>query len=280
MAKLLKPMIILLLVLSIAALALGFQLFSQRETLKGRVAKLQDSTQALARGIKYDGLNPQMLQDYASMDGQLAGVTKAAQNQYEELQTTQGTLESTKQTLASTEQTLSQTKTELDDSKGEVEQLQRDTSRQKSEIAQKARNIDSLEQAQTDLESQVESLSSDVQKVQAQLRDRTREFDDLLADYTELANIVDGGEGAAPELDPDLVGKILVARPEWNFVIIDLGSNAGVQSQAELLVHRDRELVGRIRVAEVTETLSVGEVINDWEVSPAVAGDVVIPPGT
>lgn len=279
MAKLLKPMIILLLVLSIAALALGFQLFSQRETLKGRVTKLQNSTQAIARNLKYDKLNAQALQDYAAMDGQLGGVTKAAQNQYEELQTTKGDLDTTRQELTSVQGDLDQTKIALSDSQGQVEQLTNESTRQRSEIAEKSRNLDSLRQAQADLERQVEDLDRDVSTAQAQLRDRTREYDDLLKEYTQIVMSIEGGSAAGIDLDPNLVGKVLVARPEWNFVILDLGTNAGLQSQAELLVHRDRELVGRIRIAEVTETLAIGEIMNDWEVSPVTTGDIVIPPG-
>ena len=279
MAKLLKPMIILLLVLSLVALGLGFQLFSQRENLKGRVTKLENATQQVARNIQYKELSPQMLKDYASMDGQLAGVSKAAQNQFEELQTTQADLQSTRDDLAATQGTLERTRTELADAQRQVESLQDESQRQRSEIAQKSRNLDSLEQAKSALEEQVGKLTDDLASAEGQLRDRIREYDDLLKEYTQLVRNIDPSS-AGISLDPSIEGRVLVTRPEWNFVIVDLGNNVGIESQAELLVHRDRDLVGRIRITEVHDTLSIGEILSDWNIMPVTSGDVVIPPGS
>ena len=52
MAKLLKVLVIILLILSIVALSLGSMLFMKREILKGRTRKLENAVMALATTIE------------------------------------------------------------------------------------------------------------------------------------------------------------------------------------------------------------------------------------
>ncbi len=75
-----------------------------------------------------------------------------------------------------------------------------------------------------------------------------------------------------------LFGKVLIVNPEWNFVVLDIGSERGLVPAAEMLVHRSDRLIGRVRITSVDEEMAVAEIMGDWEERTIRSGDLVISP--
>jgi hypothetical protein len=73
-----------------------------------------------------------------------------------------------------------------------------------------------------------------------------------------------------------LTGRILVVNPDWNFVVLDVGSEAGLGTQTELIVYRTDQLVGRVRVSSVQNQTAVAEILQDWQQQPLREGDHVL----
>ncbi len=74
-----------------------------------------------------------------------------------------------------------------------------------------------------------------------------------------------------------LKGKVLVADPKWNFVVLNVGENQGVLAHGELLVNRNGRLVAKVKVSSVQKDRCVANVMPGWQLGDVFEGDLVIP---
>jgi myosin heavy subunit len=79
------------------------------------------------------------------------------------------------------------------------------------------------------------------------------------------------------ELPATLVGKVLVADPKWDFVVLNVGEEQGAQEHGELLVNRDGKLVAKIKITSVQKDRSIANVLPGWKLGEVLEGDQVIP---
>lgn len=80
-----------------------------------------------------------------------------------------------------------------------------------------------------------------------------------------------------------LEGTVLAYNPAWNFVVLNIGDRNGVVSNAEFLVTRGTQMVGRVKVSSVEPSTSIADVVP----SSLVAGTqiqpgdrIIVPPGS
>jgi len=85
------------------------------------------------------------------------------------------------------------------------------------------------------------------------------------------------GEENIVLMKKDLHGKILVVDPKWEFVILDIGDDAGVKEYGELLVSRDGKLVAKVIVRNVEKNRSVANIMPGWKLGELMEGDLVVP---
>lgn len=78
-------------------------------------------------------------------------------------------------------------------------------------------------------------------------------------------------------LPAQLTGKIMVADPKWNFVVLNVGENQGVLEDGEMLVNRDGRLVAKVKIQSVQKDRSIANVLPGWSLGEIVEGDQVIP---
>ena len=273
MAKALKPLIVVLLVLSIVSLVLGIMLFTKREMLKGRTQKHEQAIAGIAEKLRYENLNKEQLKVYEQMQSQLDPLVAFADNRYEELQNTKKDLELTRADLAKTQDELATTKTALAASEQQVAELTTTVEQKDAEIAQLKGRADQLEQDKANLQLQVDDLNSKLVKSEEDMRD----LQDQVATLEKIVKEIDAQRtGAVGFIKPGLSGKILVVNPSWNFVILDIGSEAGLVPTAEMLVHRNDNLVGKVRISSVRKNMSIAEIMRDWEKAPIQEGDYVL----
>jgi hypothetical protein len=281
MAKALKPLIIVLFILSIVSAVLGGLLFGKREILKDSVKKMVTGYIAVARNIEYKQLNPTNLEDYDLIDSELNGIKQAAKNKQGDLVETKGNLEETEKELGNTEDELEVTRTELQETEDQVVELQNDVSQQSNELADKEGTISDLKEEKSGLLGQVGDLESDLAARVDELNDWKADYADLKEDFDNLVIDVDSavGDGSTTPVDiMDVRGRILVVDSDWNFVIIDKGRNEELQPNVVFIVHRDQEPVGKIRVRKVQDNLSIAEISHTWDGQSFTAGDEYIPP--
>jgi hypothetical protein len=78
-------------------------------------------------------------------------------------------------------------------------------------------------------------------------------------------------------LPAGLKGKVLVADPKWNFVVLNVGEDQGVLEKGELLVNRQGKLVSKVVVRSVQKDRCIANVLPGWELGEVMEGDAVIP---
>jgi len=78
-------------------------------------------------------------------------------------------------------------------------------------------------------------------------------------------------------LPAGLKGKVLVADPKWNFVVLNVGEDQGVLERGELLVNRNGKLVAKVVVRSVQKDRCIANVMPGWELGEVMEGDQVIP---
>jgi predicted RNase H-like nuclease (RuvC/YqgF family) len=283
MAKALKVFVILLLVLSIAALVLGIQLFGKREILKGRTQKLEAAVTSVATAlnaakdpfIKEAGvtLNGTSLSTYESMDGELRRLQGLAENRYSELDNTYADLKRTSDELNVTKDELAQTKDQLDRAQQQIVQLNDTVTQKNAEIARQTEQIGQLEQDKAGLQVQIDDLNTTVARMEDEQQDLKDKITTLEQTVVELEGLT--GEGSIKALPKGLHGKIVVVNKDWNFVILDLGSNDGLVPNAEMLVHRGDKLIGKVQISGVTRELSIADINADWVQGQVKEGDFV-----
>jgi septal ring factor EnvC (AmiA/AmiB activator) len=267
MAKALKTLIIIQLIISAGALALGILLFQQREILKGRTQVLEQATANFAESIHQDFSVPSIM-DYQTMQGPLRNLSAAGAELWQELQDTKAELEQTKEELRATKLELVATKSELNDARDQVYNLTQELSQAKEELERANTQVADLETQVAGLRGELEALNERVLAVEEERDEWESRYEACDAEL----QICLGGK------IPNVMGRVLVVNPEWNFVVIDIGKSQGLSPPAEMLVHREDDLIGRIRLSTVQEEMAVGQILGDWEQRSIQAGDFVISP--
>ena len=78
------------------------------------------------------------------------------------------------------------------------------------------------------------------------------------------------------QLPPGLKGKVLVADPRYDFVVLDIGQNQGVLEDGKLLVNRNGKLIAKVQIKSVQADRSIANVLPGWKLSDVMEGDQVL----
>ncbi len=273
MAKLIKPLVVLLLLLSIVSLVLGIMLFTEREILKGRTQNLEQATMNLADSLQFEDIQLEQIQDYDRMQTALNRLNIAAQGTYQELQDTTQDLADVRLDLEQTREELTQARSDLNEANRQVASHERRIEEQSAEITRISNRISQIEDERDSLRERADNLETQL----AEEQERSRELAfDLETAREELDAIYDDFDREIDDVPPGLKGRILVVSPEWNFVILDIGSDKGLGRNVEMLVHRDDELIGKVRISAVEKDLAIAEILDDWQQRPIREGDHVL----
>jgi DNA repair exonuclease SbcCD ATPase subunit len=276
MGKALKPLVIIVLLLSGTALGLGIVLFNQREVIKGRTQRLEAAVDSIARSIHYDELDQEALKSYDTMQSVLAPLNAFAGNMYIELQDTIQDLANTKLDLEATREELRITQNKLTAAEQQVAHLNDRLEESRQQLAQANQTINQLERDKVALQGSIEDLELRI----AEVEDEKLELQDELLDsrdfITQLEDEIKELTGDTTEVPDDLMGKIMVVNPEWNFVVLDIGRDSGLGVNVEMLIKREDQLVGKVRISALDKDVAVAEILKEWEQSPVKEGDHVI----
>lgn len=76
---------------------------------------------------------------------------------------------------------------------------------------------------------------------------------------TELSDIVNRQKNAV--LARGTEGQVVAVNQAWGFVVLDLGDRSGAVADAELVVLRSGERIGRVKITSVERTNSIADII-------------------
>lgn len=278
MAKALKVFIVLLLLLSAAALTLGIMLFGKREILKARTQKNELALERIAKNLRFEAFNKDELvvQDeigLANMDAPLNRLAAAADNQYNELQLTKEDLARTQAELANTKAELAKTQDQLAQALNQIQQLNQEIARKNAEIAEKQTQIATLEQEKADQQVRIDELNNNI----ATLEDEKQDLKDKIVTLEQTVGDLESmlGLNAGRPLPRGISGKVVLVNNDWNFVVLNLGSDDGLVPNSEMLIHRGDKLVGKIQISGVARKLAIADINPEWTSAQVQEGDAV-----
>jgi len=255
---------VLLLVL---AAFFGFLNTQKMKTLRATVATAQAARDAAERGIR-EKLNP-------SAGGAVEDQGKLAQ--------AENRAAKAEAELAQIQKKKADLETKLDENQKEIASLQTPVQEaKKNPNASPADNSATAPAA--DLQSQVDELRRQLdsaEKEKAFLSEKLQDIQDRADQPKEGKKRREAVREAAPRRT-GLRGAILAVNQAYNFVVLNLGTRHGVESNAEMLVLRDGALVGKIRISSVEPATAIGDIITGSLVRGAQIqpGDNVIYAGT
>jgi myosin heavy subunit len=79
------------------------------------------------------------------------------------------------------------------------------------------------------------------------------------------------------ELPSGLHGRVLVADPKWEFVVLDVGEKQGALEDGVMIVNRNGRLVAKVQIRSVQTDRSIANVLPNWKLGEVMEGDEVIP---
>ena len=290
MAKLLKPLVVIVLLLGIAALCIqAIVLFPKRTLIKERTQRLEGGVERLVATLKgqssllteeaksaaqFNGANLKIgtKEDLPLLDSELNKANMVANAVLQGWNDTQTDLENTRQDLENTRAELESTKAQLEDARTQIVQLNETIRGKDQELLEKSNVIAGLEEEKSTLTAQVADLTAQVASMQDQIAQ-------LEEDKSVLENQL---EKCDKELNKEITmkvgttAKIVYANAEWNFVVIDIGSDAGAQASAEMIIHRGETMIGKIRISAVRDNVSIAEVLPAFQKETVKEGDDVL----
>jgi len=97
-----------------------------------------------------------------------------------------------------------------------------------------------------------------------------------VANLTAKINDLINPDTDGPQMPAGLKGKILVADPKYDFVVLDIGQKQGVVDAGRFLVNRNGKLVAKLKVQTVEANRCIANVMPGWKLGDVFEGDQVI----
>ncbi|HEY5705028.1 MAG TPA: hypothetical protein VIS96_05595 [Terrimicrobiaceae bacterium] len=161
---------------------------------------------------------------------------------------------------------LSGTQSDLEKTKGQVTALSADKTSLEAQIAQLNSDLEErtreLEQKGTAGPTAVEATSDQQAQLAEQQTLITKLQGDLDSARSQLSALTKEKQDRVHQrMRNGLEGRILAVNPAWNFVVLSLGDKNGVVSNAELLVKRGTQFIGKVRVTSVEPSTSIADIV-------------------
>lgn len=201
--------------------------------------------------------------------------------------------------LTQTKNTLKKTQTELADTKQELDTTKKDLAAANTKVndlnKQVATLTDNLNKANSDLEDAKIALekyksafptpelalsaAKDLKAAQdreAAVEDEKKVLQRELVRVKNKLAVYEDPNKPVP-LPASLIGKVLVADPKWDFVVLNVGADQGAMERGQLLVNRDGKLVAKVVITSVQKDRCIANVMPGWKLGDVIEGDQVIP---
>jgi hypothetical protein len=267
-----KGVATLVILLVVLAAFFGFLNIQKMKALRASVATTQAARDAAERRI-HEKLN---------MPGSAGTVAKDEQAKVGEVEKRAAKAEGD---LAQTQKEKADLQAKFDESQKELASLQ-----QPAEEAGKDPNGSTTDShapaaaAAGDLQSQIDDLRRQLEgaeKEKAFLSQKLQEMQEHGGQPKEAKKKRETAREAVSRRT-GLRGTVLAVNQAYNFVVLNLGTRHGVESNAEMLVLREGTLIGKIRISSVEPATAIGDIMSNSLALGAQMqpGDSVIYAGT
>lgn len=210
--------------------------------------------------------------------GKIAEANAAAQTAESTLTSTQGTLKKTQAELKQLQENLAVAQGDQEKAAAALTAAQADAQKAQSELT-------AAKDAAAAKDSQIQSLTAELDDAKRRLAEvaeggnpaaaptedpRVKELEALVASQdaklkaadSQLADLRKRDEARrTKQMQQGLEGRVLAVNPAWNFVVLSIGDRQGVVSNAELLLKRGGQYLGKVRVTAVEPATSIADIV-------------------
>lgn len=265
-ARVLVPIFVFITIIAFACFGVAFH-FYQKE--KEKVASLQEALTDAQTRYK---LTEKKLEEAKRQAVQLETQLQEAKNQIEILN---NQLNNEKKSKEETIQQLQQLKTLIEQKESlEVELKEKLNSAQK-DIRRLEAKVKNLESEREELEKKLKSIEEEAKKI---------ELGQIVVEQKgpvqekKTKKVVSVSKEETTKLAPaekTLEGKILVVNKDYNFVVINLGSQQGVSLGDVFSVYHKEKYIGDIKVEKVHDSMSAAGLLSPEMKDKVFEGDRV-----
>ena len=200
-----------------------------------------------------------------------------------------------KSQLAKTDDELKATKSDLADAQQKITDANQQAQAAQSQLAAaqaKASELETKEAAAEQKANEATAKLSDVQaqagaasdaakaaQVKADQLDKEKrgvqdELAQAKAEVSRLNDVIQRSQtGVQP---PGISGKIVSVNRNWNFVVLNIGEKDGLVEKGELIVSRNKVVIGRIRVVSTEANTAVADILVNTLQGQIEPGDDVL----
>ena len=251
-----KILVIVIVVFSLAAAALGYLNRGKMITLEEESAKYQSDLSASQKKLTSTTSDLKSANEkIAILDSdkeKIAAELVSVRSEKEKAVATQADLQ---KQISERDSTVAQQKTDLAAKDARISELE-------TKASQTAQPTNGPSE---ELKKQLEEKEILTSSLQAKLKDQ----DSQLASLKERE-----AQRKAKTLRIGLEGKILAVNSSWNFVVLSLGDRNGVVNGAELLIKRGSQLIGKVRITSVEPSTSIADIVPN-----SIRGSLAVQPG-
>jgi predicted nucleic acid-binding Zn-ribbon protein len=211
---------------------------------------------------------------------------------------------STTAELGKTKSTLKKTQGDLTQTKDDLAKASADLQATKVALDQKTQEADALKTEVADKDKELQSTKTDL----ASAKDTLKKITDGLskAGITDIDNIEKLGDKVVSLGDENKIlgqqltslhaenlqlkekleyltttpvglrGHVTVVQEKWGFLVLDVGQTQRVQPNAEFLVYRDTQLIGKVQIVSVAANNCIAQIMPEYQRSTPIVGDLII----
>jgi predicted RNase H-like nuclease (RuvC/YqgF family) len=218
--------------------------------------------------------------------GKLADQEQAAAALQSELSTVKSDLAATQGELTTAQENLAQASKDRDDFQAKATASEKAINDAKAQISQMEEQVKEAQDRLTELQGDLEAKDTRIAELEAAQTGAvaqttetvdTSEFEARIAEQETLIEKLQGDLSASRSqveelrtreqqraqqvMRQGLTGRVLAVNTGWNFVVLNLGDRNGVVSNAEMLVKRGDQMIGKIRVTSVEPSSSIADIV-------------------
>ncbi len=211
----------------------------------------------------------------------------------QELRQTKQAKQQAEADLTKSKDQLSQTMDLLAQERKAKEDLAQSVEDRQHEIDRLSKDMEQLRQERETMVSQASQLKGQQSSLQSQVTELEKAKSDLESKVMELSQqptveldrvvVGQGGEGAAATASGEAAampasashGQVLVVNREYDFIVVNMGKNQGLQIGQEFQVVRGEEVLGRVKVEKVYDELSAAAILPQSKKDAIREGDLV-----
>jgi predicted RNase H-like nuclease (RuvC/YqgF family) len=213
------------------------------------------------------------------LEQQLNEVRTAKQQVEADLARAKTQLDQLNQELAASRQVKETLTKTIEDRQREIDRLNKDLSQIRTERSALAEQADTLKRQHDSMQAQLTQLEQAKAELEAKVLELTGqptvELDKVVVTGPESEAAIGSAGGPSPV--SLLQGQVLVVNREYDFIVMNIGKNQGLQIGQEFQIVRGAEVLGRVKIEKIYDELSAAAILPESNKAAIREGDLVKP---